>query len=137
MICVFSKKGKGATSVNSLSNLTYLFITKPIVKILILDWDGFCEQNSNKSSQSIMDENTVNKKSSTVYPNPNNGKFKLTADSEISSIKLYTINGIEIKDFISVKSTEFEFNLSLDAGIYLVKISMKDGEIIEQRIMIE
>ncbi len=84
-----------------------------------------------------MDENTVNKKSSTVYPNPNNGKFKLTADSEISSIKLYTINGIEIKDFISVKSTEFEFNLSLDAGIYLVKISMKDGEIIEQRIMIE
>ena len=72
-----------------------------------------------------------------LYPNPNNGKFKLTADSEISSIKLYTINGIEIKDFISVKSTEFEFNLSLDAGIYLIKITLVQGEIIDQRLIIE
>lgn len=102
----------------------------------LMDWNGDCTGSNNKSL--LFDNSEVLENSSVIlFPNPNDGKFKLISDSEISVIQVFNISGLIIKNYENVLSTELEFNLSLDAGIYLVKISMKDGEIIEQRIMIE
>ncbi len=101
-----------------------------------MDWNGDCTGSNNKSL--VFDNSEVLENTSVIlFPNPNDGKFKLISDSEISVIQVINISCLIIKNYENVLSTELEFNLSLDAGIYLVKISMKDGEIIEQRIMIE
>jgi hypothetical protein len=102
----------------------------------LMDWNGECSDSNNKS---MVIENSAKDLNTDVllYPNPNNGKFSLISDYEISSIKFYNINGDEIKEFINVLSTEFEFNLSLNAGIYLMKITLIEGEIINQRLIIE
>ena len=55
----------------------------------------------------------------------------------MESIKIFELNGSLVSEFKDVLSTEFEFNLSLNAGIYLMKITLIEGEIIDQRLIVE
>ena len=127
---------------------------------MIKDWSKFNESNSTDSFKSEVnkirqyfleyeDEDMVSyemyvcgfsrvKERDMLWSvNPNNGNFKLIADSKISFIKVFNVNGSLIKEFKNVFSTELDFSLSLDAGIYLIKIAMFNGVTSDKRLIIE
>jgi hypothetical protein len=101
-----------------------------------MDWNGDCNESNNKSL--IIDDSENDGSLGVIlFPNPNNGNFKLIADSKISFIKVFNVNGSLIKEFKNVFSTELDFSLSLDAGIYLIKIAMFNGVTSDKRLIIE
>jgi len=102
----------------------------------LMDWNGECVESGHKS----MGSSASDKAQSTavlIYPNPSNGKFNVIADSEIESISIYELNGSLVSEYKDVLSTELELNVSLKAGIYLVKITLMEGEISDQRLIVE
>ena len=101
----------------------------------ILDWDGFCEQNSNKSSQSMMDENTVNKKSSTVYPNPSNGKFKIESTEMMQLVTIYDLKGLKLGEY-PVETMLIDIVSNLKTGIYILKVSFENDQFETHKISI-
>ncbi len=64
-----------------------------------------------------------------IYPNPGNGKFTLTSNSNIQSIVIYNINGKLIySDSGFIQQMQKEIDLSgYDKGVYLVKIQTSKG----------
>ncbi len=62
----------------------------------------------------------------TVYPNPNDGYFKLQTDdlsTTGSRIRLYTITGSLIADYVVANIESYNFNLSeLENGVYIMDI---------------
>jgi hypothetical protein len=87
----------------------------------------------------ISSVNDINKCNSLViYPNPNNGIFKINSKSALSSIEIYNLTGkLLYSDYNLKRQTSFEINLpKLQKGIYFARI--QDGkEIMTEKIIIE
>jgi hypothetical protein len=62
------------------------------------------------------------RKNLSVYPNPTTGSFRIKSNNNnsIKSIKLFSLNGVELVDYSSKKDNEFF--LSVDKGVYLIEI---------------
>ena len=103
--------------------------------VTVTDANG-CNQilNITVGSQVGIDELASN--SIEIYPNPNNGQFKLNTNGlPVSSIEIYSINGTLINSF---KSSEIpnEFNLKAEKGVYLMNMNF-EGKSIVKRIVIQ
>ena len=77
-----------------------------------------------------------------IIPNPNAGEFKIFCQElpEIVSIKLFRINGAEIKDYSikTVDSESIEMSLGkLTSGIYILKVTLRDGHNFINKIIIQ
>lgn len=61
-------------------------------------------------------------KNLSVYPNPTTGSFRIKSNNNnsIKSIKIFSLNGVELVDYSSKKDNEFY--LSVDKGIFLIEI---------------
>ncbi len=72
-----------------------------------------------------------------IYPNPNDGNFKLISDMEMKYITVTDLTGRMIfsKD-ISGNEYDFRNNMDLPDGIYHLKIEMQNGSIEIQKIII-
>ncbi len=70
-----------------------------------------------------------------IYPNPmkNNFRVENISNIEIESISLININGQITKQFDS-KKTQFDIS-KISSGLYFLKISYKNGELIEKVII--
>jgi hypothetical protein len=101
----------------------------------ILDWDGFCVQNSNKSSQIIIDENTVKRNSSTVYPNPSNGAFKIESTEIMQLVTIYDLKGLKLVEY-PVESMLIDIVSNLKTGIYILKVSFENDQFETHKISI-
>ncbi len=70
-----------------------------------------------------------------LYPNPNKGRFSLKikeGDWEDYNFQILDVQGRELLRIKGEKLSQQEFNLSLRAGVYILKIS-KGAEAIDQR----
>lgn len=61
-----------------------------------------------------------------VYPNPVNDWLKISAVSKVKSLQIYNVLGIEVYDTTEISVNGIDMT-SFSVGIYLVKITQKDG----------
>ena len=61
-----------------------------------------------------------------VYPNPNNGQFKLVGLKEDSHLEIYSMNGVVVKEMNLSPSQNIDIS-SLPQGTYLLSISNTKG----------
>lgn len=67
----------------------------------------------------------------TVYPNPTTGILNFSSKSEVQNVSVFDLSGRKISEFNSS-----QINISaLPKGIYLVKISTKDGKTITKKVV--
>jgi hypothetical protein len=90
----------------------------------MIDWDGLCNCQSKSVNLGNSEHNKI-AQFSKVYPNPSDGKFQLEADSPIKKVILFDLNGIELRNFTNIISSEIETKLS--TGVYLVQIILENG----------
>lgn len=74
-----------------------------------------------------------NTKTSTIYPNPVNEVLHITNIASISSVQITDIRGSKIKSWTSNFSS-LPVN-DIAAGIYMVKITLKNGKIVQQKMI--
>lgn len=71
-----------------------------------------------------------------VYPNPNNGENISIIGKDLSSVKIYNIQGQLIKT-ATIKNDEIELSLiNQSKGIYFIKAQFVTGEIATQKLVI-
>lgn len=67
----------------------------------------------------------------TIYPNPTSGILNFNSKSEIQNISVFDLSGRKISEF---NSNQINIS-SLSKGIYLVKISTKDGKTTTRKVV--
>jgi uncharacterized delta-60 repeat protein len=76
-----------------------------------------------------------------LYPNPNNGNFTAQFDQKGLSgeMEVYNVNGQKVYDqqLSSNGITSVDLQLIADAGIYFLRITLEDGTVMTQRMIIE
>jgi hypothetical protein len=102
----------------------------------LMDWNGECFESNGKSMTLLETEKPI-KHDAVIYPNPNKGQFKIISDIEMNSIEVYTINGVLISKVQINLALEYDFELPLLSGIYMIKISLVDGVVNVKRLIIE
>ncbi len=69
-------------------------------------------------------------------PNPSNGQFSIQFDKAINSeaqISILSLNGqIVYKNQIEAFSENIDLSLNLQSGMYFIKISSKEGVLMEK-----
>lgn len=84
-------------------------------------------ENVDCNTVSVKDEieNVVN-----VYPNPGKDFITIDSDQNIREIKLFSIDGSQIKYFKNLRIKNTNINIeNLNCGIYILKISLGNGQI--------
>lgn len=78
--------------------------------------------------------NKVNQEADvSVYPNPNNGLFNVSASSKIKSIKVYNLIGKSIFETNDLNNKKAIVNLqNINSGIYLLKTETEKGIIVKK-----
>jgi hypothetical protein len=72
-----------------------------------------------------------------VFPNPNNGQNILISGKEISTIKIFNIQGQLLKE-IETQHEETLVNLeNQPKGIYLVNVQFKNGNVVTEKLVIQ
>ena len=74
-----------------------------------------------------------------IYPNPVQEKIYITASADISSVRLYTIDGLEVPvENISYANTQSIMQISASTinGFYLVAIEV-EGRVYFEKVVIE
>lgn len=76
-----------------------------------------------------------------LYPNPNNGNFTALFDQKGMSgvLEIYNVNGQRIytKQLSSNGKVSMNLALEVEAGIYLLRVTLEDGSVLTQRMIIE
>lgn len=71
----------------------------------------------------------------TVYPNPNNGSFIVQGSFDHAEISVFRMNGELI--FHSPFFTEKSITLNVSKGIYLIRLTLENGQSMHNRVVIE
>ncbi|TBX69157.1 T9SS type A sorting domain-containing protein [Flavobacterium silvisoli] len=69
----------------------------------------------------------------TVYPNPVKDTFKVTNTGTVTTMKMYDIKGTIVKEIVQ----DFDNNIdisNLPKGIYLLKVTNAEGQVLTQRL---
>jgi len=88
------------------------------------------------SPNSISNAESINNNTLTIVPNPSNGQFSIQFDKAINSeaqISILSLNGqIVYKKQIEAFSENIDLSLNLQSGMYFIKISSKEGVLMEK-----
>lgn len=68
-----------------------------------------------------------------IYPNPSNGSLNISSKAFITNLHIVSLTGQKIKSFSRVYSVSMD---DLPNGIYLVKITLLDGEKIHSKVIV-
>lgn len=86
----------------------------------------------------LSNDGFVLERTTSVYPNPSNGIFKITSNQVIDEVAVYSITGKLVRILKSTTNeSEFQLNLSdMEKGVYLVEI-ISQSQKIWRKIAIE
>lgn len=93
-----------------------------------------CYQNILDSYVSLNEKNNTN--NFTVFPNPAKQYFQLSSDNtKLSSLVIFDIRGEKIKEFQMNSNTKRIDVAHLESGVYILKITVQDGEVISKKLI--
>jgi len=102
-----------------------------------MDWDGFCSVNSAKSMTLEDEENSeYSDKQIILYPNPSNGTLTIQANETIQSVLVFDLKGTKLYEQ-NVYTDAIELSLTLKTGIYILSITLENGNIETHKISIQ
>jgi hypothetical protein len=103
----------------------YIFSGAPTGKVFI---DNMYFYNGTTTSTPNVKQGSVK-----VYPNPAKSSLTISAQNEISAIRITNLVGQTIKN-LSVNAVERVIDLNdMSNGQYIISLSMKNGEIVNQK----
>ena len=70
-----------------------------------------------------------------IYPNPNNGNFRIESNELIENIEVYDVQG-KLIDAFTINSNVSTFNLNVKPGTYSVKINTKNNITVHKIIIL-
>ncbi len=105
----------------------------------ILDWDGTCPTNGNKSGEQTSENNEtiLFAESFSLYPVPNKGDFTILANETISQIEIYDLNGKLLESYNEINSEQINLNTKLVSGLYLISVKLESKKLETLRFVIE
>jgi hypothetical protein len=89
--------------------------------------------SSHTSAVSVYENSAISEVK--IFPNPSNGKFKIESSVEMRNVVLSDLNGSELMMF-NLNNKNNELEISVKAGIYLLKINHSNGTLNTYRISI-
>lgn len=76
----------------------------------------------------------IQKQELTIYPNPNNGSFKVSVDATFNKLEVYNIGGqIVYKEDALTQNKSVSLNVK--PGVYFVKVYTNNGTIVEKIVV--
>lgn len=77
----------------------------------------------------------------TIFPNPNSGSFTVTfaQDGRSGSVEIFDLAGqrVHAENLPAGNNGKLEMQPQLSSGVYLLRISLNDGTVLSQRMVIE
>jgi hypothetical protein len=96
---------------------------------VVVDSGGECGEVESAPYEVIFPGITSLKKEINVYPNPSNGIFNIKAQSGISSLTIYSLDGRKVFEASANNQSFMSFDLSgHSSGIYNAKLMFADGK---------
>ncbi len=105
------------------------------------EWNDIDTANTNyfvieiESSISVNEINTKDY-SFSIFPNPAIDNINIVASQEILEVMIYSIAG-QLVAQEKTNSSNFTLNLDLSKGVYVVKSKFKDGNVTNQKLVVE
>jgi hypothetical protein len=94
------------------------------IQLLVPDSYGIVESQAQKTYR--------------IFPNPARDIITVETEMPVESISIFNFTGKLVQSVTSFKSTSSQVNVSgLSAGIYIVKLDLKGGEVISGKLIIE
>ena len=81
--------------------------------------------------------NEVSKNAVSIYPNPSNGNFEVKGANVYASISVFNALGQEVKSVKNNTKSIVNFNMSERKGVYFVKLSDVNGNVITRKVIIK
>lgn len=73
-----------------------------------------------------------------LFPNPFQNTLNIKSENDIFKSEIFDLTGSCIMIYSDVKNNELQINLAeLNSGIYIIKVSYKDGTVVSQKIVKE
>ena len=79
----------------------------------------------------------ITKTSVSIYPNPSNGNFVVKGANDFVSIVVLNALGQEVKSIKNNTKSVVKFNMSERKGVYFVKLSDLNGNVITRKVIIK
>ena len=67
-----------------------------------------------------------------IYPNPTSGLLKIESEKPLSRIGVYNLQGQKVME---VGPAESQFELPQESGLYLVRVTTQDGEVVNKKVI--
>jgi uncharacterized delta-60 repeat protein len=118
--------GNGNTPLPGETNQTYTASENGTYAVIITN--GIC---TDTSACTLIDfvgiEKLTDPFNVTAYPNPTNGTLTINASEIILSIQIQTIIGQEVNHIQNIEQGNYQLNLPVDSGVYLLVVTTKKG----------
>ncbi len=83
----------------------------------------------------VLSYNTFDKSNDkiVIYPNPNNGNFEIQTKENFKEILVFDISGKQIKAQINQNN----LNIEVQSGIYILKCTLENDEVIHKKLIVK
>ncbi len=118
----------GVACLDPIENGSAVYIARAI-----LDKDPNCGTASRQAK--AMDNSSISEKNIELYPNPNNGNFRVKGVPADAKIEIVNVSGATVFSSTLANAGDV-INVSLKDGVYLLRITLLNGEVVSKKMVI-
>ena len=104
----------------------------------ILDWNGCLQLPilQARSNNPIPSDDNSSVLNTSIYPNPTNGSFSVNSNREMKEFEIHDLSG-KLMHKTTITGTVYEYNATLERGVYITTITFADGTNETHKIVVE
>ena len=108
-----------------------------VVEINTLTYGNWSSLGSHDCGCNPASINEISKNDVSIYPNPSNGNFEVKGANVYASISVFNALGQEVRSVKNNTKSIVNFNMSERKGVYFVKLSDVNGNVITRKVIIK